>query len=119
MSNLRLRLREALRAAMKARDLTAVAALRTTLGAIDNAEAVDVSDAPSPKGGVIAGAVAGLGAGEVTPRALSERRIASIVQAEVAERQSVAADYERTGRHDFAARLRAEAAVLIAHLDNG
>src|SRR2546421_1109786 len=70
---LRPRLREALRAAMKARDLTAVAALRMTLGAIDNAEAVDVSDAPSPKGGVIAGAVTGLGAGEATRRSLSER----------------------------------------------
>src|SRR5207244_144371 len=51
---LRLRLRQALTAAMKARDAVALSALRSTLGAIDNAEAVDAIDAtqiPRSKGG--------------------------------------------------------------------
>jgi len=116
---LRLRLRQALTAAMKARDAVALSALRSTLGAIDNAEAVDAIDAtqiPRSKGGVIAGAVSGVGAGEVPRRQLSESGIAGIVQAEVADRESAAADYERTGRHDRASRLRAEAAVLTDHI---
>ena len=69
---LRQRLRQALVVAMKARDSMATTALRTTLGAIDNAEAVDISDRPTPKGGPIAGAVVGLEPvrlpGESSPR---------------------------------------------------
>ena len=42
------RLRAALPDAMKARDSVAVAALRSVLGAIDNAEAVDAARAPQP-----------------------------------------------------------------------
>ena len=47
---LRQRLRQALVGAMKGRDSMAIAALRTTLGAIDNAEAVDVPEATHPDG---------------------------------------------------------------------
>jgi uncharacterized protein len=117
---LRVRLRQALTTAMRARDAVAVSALRSTLGAIDNAEAVDANDVvpiPRSPGGVIAGAVPGLGAGEVTRRQLSEDGIAGIVRAEVADREWAAADYERAGRGDRADRLRAEAAVLAAHID--
>ncbi len=41
-------LRKALTAALKARDSVAVAALRSTLAAIDNARAVDPTQAPRP-----------------------------------------------------------------------
>ena len=44
----RQRLRESLKVALNARDKVAVAALRSALSAIDNAEAVDRSHAPSP-----------------------------------------------------------------------
>jgi uncharacterized protein YqeY len=103
---------------MKGRESMAIAALRTTLGAIDNAEAVDTSDRPTPQGGPIAGAVVGHGAGEAPRRELSEGQIRALVQGEVADRESAAADYERLGRHDEATRLRTESAVLIALLRN-
>ena len=48
---LRQRLRQALVGAMKGRDSMAIAALRTTLGAIDNAEAVDIPNDPSQRAG--------------------------------------------------------------------
>jgi uncharacterized protein len=103
---------------MKGRDSMAIAALRTTLGAIDNAEAVDIPERPIPTGGPIAGAVVGHGAGEAPRRELSEGQIRALVQGEVADRESAAADYERLGRHDEANRLRTESAVLIALLRN-
>ncbi len=114
---LRLRLRKALTAAMKAQDAAAVSVLRTTLGAIDNAEAVDGSLPPSSHPGPIAGGVAGLGAGEIARLQLSEQQIADIVQAEAAARQSTAAEYDRLGRPQDAARLRSQAAILVSYLE--
>jgi uncharacterized protein len=110
-----LRLRAALAAAMKTRDATAVGTLRSAPGAIDNAGAVAV--VPPCSGGVIAGAVTGIGAGEAARRQVTESSITDIVRTEVADREAAAIDYERLGRHEPAARLRAEAAVLVAHLD--
>jgi uncharacterized protein len=101
---------------MKARDSAAVAALRSALAAVDNAEAFDVQHASTAGGGVIPGAVTGLGAGEAARRHLSERQVVDIVRAEVADRRSAAADYQRAGRADRAARLTAEADTLAAHL---
>jgi uncharacterized protein len=109
------RLRRALASAMKARDHAAVAALRSAVAAIDNAQAVEGPPAPR-SGGVIAEAVTGLGAGDVPRRELSEDDIAAIVSAELADRRTAAADYERAGQVDAAARLTAEADVLAAHL---
>jgi uncharacterized protein YqeY len=104
---------------MKGRDATAVAALRSALGAIDNAEAVDPSHAPRRQGGVLAGGVAGLGTGEVARRTLSPSDVAAVLRAEVDDRRSAAGEYERLGRPVDAARLRAEAAVIAAQLDSG
>jgi uncharacterized protein YqeY len=113
---LRDRLRAALPPAMKARDRDAVAALRSALAAIENAEAV-APPAPAPlRDGVIPGATAGLGSGEAVRVDLSEDRVAAIVRGEVDERRSAAADYARAGQDDRAARLTAEADVLAAHL---
>ena len=115
---LRRRLRAALVPAMKARDGAAVAALRSALGAIDNAEAVQA--APGPPAGAghpdLAGTVAGVGAAEAARRSLSEAEVEAIVRAEVADRRAAADGYERAGRPDQAGRLRAEADVLDAHL---
>src|SRR5690242_8927025 len=97
----RARLQRRLRDAMKARDTTATAALRATLGAIGNAEAVATPDAEArtPIGdGPIAGAVRGLGAAEVARRELTEADLEAIVRAEIDDRTDAANEYERLGR---------------------
>jgi uncharacterized protein YqeY len=116
--NLRDRLRGALPGAMKARDSTAVAALRSALAAIDNAEAVGAAQAPPPDAGRadLVGTVAGLGAAEVEWRTLSEAQVEKIVRAEVADRRTAAQVYEQAGQPGRAERLRAEADVLGSHL---
>jgi uncharacterized protein YqeY len=130
---------------MKARDKRAVATLRPTLAAIDNAEAVDATQVPSadvdhpasegavpagedapPAGdryaageGAIAGAARGVGAAEVERRVLTAAETEAIVRREVAERQSAAHAYEHAGQAPHAERLRAEAELLNAYLDAG
>ncbi|MFE3029661.1 GatB/YqeY domain-containing protein [Nocardia tengchongensis] len=113
-SALRARLRVALPMAMKARDRDATAALRSALGAIDNAEAVDGSEV---RAGAIENSAVGLGASELPRRDLTESDIAAIVRAEIDDRLSAAGEYEALpGGADRAAALRAEATVLSAHL---
>jgi uncharacterized protein YqeY len=113
------RLRRALPAAIKARDTAAVAALRSALAAIDNAEAADSAQAPPPtvSHAKVAGTVPGLHAAEVPRRTLTGAQIDAIVRAEITERHAAARDYEHAGRLDHAERLRAEAATLSTHLD--
>jgi uncharacterized protein YqeY len=112
-------MRRGLTAAMKARDKPAVAALRSTLAAIDNAEAVDAAaGGGQPAGeGAIAGAALGVGAAEVERRPLTAAETEAVVRREAAERQSAAHAYERAGRALHAERLRAEAELLSAYLD--
>lgn len=113
--SLRERLRAALPAAMKARDRTAMSALRSTLSAIDNAEAVD-RPAGAERGLSIEQSAVGVGAMEVARRDLSDDDVERIVRAEIAEREAAAAGYTASGRAEQAERLRAEAAVLTALL---
>ena len=114
-ARLRADLAEALKYAIRARDAVAVSALRTTLSAIANAEAVDGTQAPAAAGSPhFAGAVAGLGAGEVARRRLSAADVHSIVRAEIAERERAAADYTASGLSAQAERLHAEANVLTS-----
>lgn len=100
---------------MKERDRVAVAALRSALGAIDNAEAVDDTVA-APMDGVIAKSVPGLGAGEAPRRQLSDDDVVAIVRREVEDRQTTAEEYRAAGQPDHAARLDAERDVLLGHL---
>jgi uncharacterized protein YqeY len=127
-------MRRGLTAAIKARDRPAVAALRSTLAAIDNAEAVDVTQVPPAGGrqpvgegqpvgggqpaggGEIAGAALGVGAAEVERRTLTAAEMEAIVRREVAERQTAAQAYERAGQAPHAEALRAEAELLGAYL---
>ena len=109
-------LRQALTAALRARDGVAVSALRSALAAIENAGAVDPAQAPQADSGPIAGAVAGLGAGEVPRRSLGPDELRALVGAEVEHRRTAAREYAELGRPDHADRLRAEADVLAAHL---
>jgi uncharacterized protein len=105
-------LRDALRRAMKDGDRVAVSALRATLGVIDNAEAVDGPATPPPADGVVAHAVAGVGATEVARRMLTDADVRAIVTAEIGERRTAADGYEAAGRGEAVDRLRAEVAVL-------
>jgi uncharacterized protein len=113
--DIRTRLRRALTAALKARDASAVSAL----SAIGNAEAVEVGPSrPAGTGGAhFAGTVAGLGFGEAERRHLSEADVAAIVRAEATERETAAAEYERSGYGEEAARLRGGIQALIAAMD--
>jgi uncharacterized protein YqeY len=107
-------LRTALRDAQRSRDTTAVAVLRETLATIDNAEAPDLSNAPAPGSTAIAGAVQGLGAGDIARRVLAPDEVASIVEREVRERRSTAATYVSLGRTVEAAQLEQQASILDA-----
>src|SRR6478609_309078 len=117
--SLRARLRSALTDAMKARDTVATAALRSALGAIDNAEAVAV-EGPADYGdggmGEIGLGEVGLGVAEVPRRMLSDGDVAAILRAEIAERAAEAVEYDGCGQPERAAQLRAEANVIAALL---
>jgi uncharacterized protein len=117
--DIRTRLRRALGAALKARNAAAISALRLALSAIGNAEAVDPGPGrPAWTGSAhFAGAVSGLGAGEAERRDLSEADVAMIVRAQAAERESAAAEYERSGYAEAAAGLRDGNQVLLAVLN--
>lgn len=114
---MRTRLRHDLTAAIKARDLAAVAALRSVLAAIENAEATEVIRAPRPTASeYIAASTVGLGAAEVERRVLSHSEVHALVHAQVDERSFAADEYEKLGRDDLAGRLRTEADVLREYL---
>lgn len=114
--SLRLRMRQALPEAMRARDKVRVNALRTTLAALDNAEAVAVDEADL-RGGALECSPVGAGTTEAVRRELSEPDVVGVVRAEVAERLEAAAQLTTPAHADRAARLRAEAAVLLGLLD--
>lgn len=117
-------LRGELLTARKQRDTVRVAALRSALAAVDNAETPEstvVSAQPGRPGtptGTVAGSVQGLGAAEVARRVLSDEQIRSLLTAEVDERVGAAATADAGGFPDRAATLRGEAEVLEALLGN-
>lgn len=100
---------------MRARDRVAVAAVRSALAAIDNAEAVDVAPAAARSLSIEQSAV-GLGAAEVARRHLTEADLAAIIRGEIGEREDAAFQMEQAGRADRAEQLRAEASVLRGYL---
>lgn len=114
--SLRERLRLALRRSMKGRDEMAVRVLRSTLGAIDNAEAVRSTPHVPLSEGPIAGALKGLGAGEAQRRELTEQDLRQIVEDEVTDCLQAASDYEKVGQKAAAADLREQAALLRSYL---
>jgi|SRR5829696_5672067 len=121
--DIRARMRRGLVDAMKARDQQAVAALRSTLARIDNAEAVDADalDAePALYSGeghpAVAGSVLGVGAADVDRRVLTPEEMAALVRDDVEEREIAAEVLVRVGRPDQAERLRAQAKLLTGYL---
>jgi uncharacterized protein YqeY len=87
---------------MKARDNAAIGTLRCLLSVVDNAGAQD------PK-------VFGSST-EVPRKSLTEDEVQALMQAEVTSRRAAVADYERGGRHQDAARLRAELLLLARYI---
>ncbi|HTW03977.1 MAG TPA: hypothetical protein VMF87_27005 [Streptosporangiaceae bacterium] len=113
--DVQVRLRTALTDALRRRDIVAISALRSVLGAIGNAEAVEAPPGERRAASEhIAGAAAGLGAGEARRRSLNEAEVGQILQAEISERRAAASDFEDHGQLDRAQRLRGEATVLAA-----
>jgi len=109
-------LRKRIRAALGAKDKPALAVLRETLAAIDNAEAPAMAGSASPaqKEGPFAGSAGSLGAGEVERLALTPEAILQLVEREIRERQEAAAEYTRLGRPQEAGVLVAQAELLAA-----
>ncbi|MGW0608938.1 hypothetical protein [Streptomyces sp. NPDC002788] len=101
---------------MRARDKAAVSALRGTLAALDNAEAVPV-DESALRAGALEQSPVGAGATEAVRRELGEREVLDVVRAEAAERLEAAARLTAPAHAARAERLRAEAAVLLRFLE--
>lgn len=114
--SIRARMRAALTAAMKERDMPSVRAIRSALGAIDNAEAVDSTVEPEriDAESTIAGAVAGGGSTEVRRQTLDEDAVTALLLAEATDRLAAADEYSTAGATERAELLRAEAATISA-----
>jgi uncharacterized protein YqeY len=96
--------------AMKARQSATVATLRSVLAAIDNAEAIPVSESAFPVEPVP-------GQRHEAPRKiLSVEDIHQIVQKEIDERCRASAKYATLGLQAEAARLQTAAALLATYL---
>jgi uncharacterized protein YqeY len=119
-SPLRERLTAELSVAMKARDQPTVAAMRSALAAIANAEAADLP-ATSGTSQAIERSPKGARATEVSRKVLTEAEIQGLVRNEIDERTAAVADYRRAGRADRADRLALEAAALrkVARVEAG
>jgi uncharacterized protein len=115
---LRATLRADLVTAMKLRRPEAVAALRTAIAAIDNAEAVEAPDGIAEVASEhVAGARTGVGSTEVQRRVLSLGEVRTLLRAQVEERRTEADRLDTCERPDPARRLRLEAEVLGRYLD--
>ncbi len=98
------------KAAMKARDKVALAALRSLAARVANAEAVPVDVMPRA-GGVVAAAI-GVGAADAERRMLTMADLRALVAAETEEHEEAARHREALGRIDEAADLRRQAQVI-------
>lgn len=110
VDRLRTRLADDLRTALRARDQIRVVALRSTMGALDNAGAVPADASARPP-------AIGPGAADVPRRTLDAPQVRAIVEAEIRERDDAARQFREVGRADAASRVRAEADVLRPYLD--
>jgi GrpB-like predicted nucleotidyltransferase (UPF0157 family) len=100
---LRARLSADLLTAMKARDKPVVDTLRCLLAVLDNAGAQD------PKA---------FGSSTEAPRkSLTHNELQALMQAELASRSAAIVEYERGGRHQEAARLRAELVLVSRYVE--
>jgi len=110
---MKLRLRDDLRAAMAGKRSAEVAVLRTLLGALDQAEAVD----PVARGREYASPKFGDPEVEVPRKRLSAEEVRAVVVQEHDELRRAADDYARLGRADAAAVCAIKAEVLARYLE--
>ena len=99
---------------MKQRDRAALAAYRTALAAIDNAGAVPLGE--EHRAGAVELSPVGVGRTDAERRSLTEQDMAEIVRLEAQDRLA-AADALASSSADTADRLRREASLLLALLD--
>ena len=99
---------------MRSGDRPLTTAVRTLLGELANAEAVDNSHHQASGDDNFAGSVAGLGAGEAARRTVPVEEQFALLQAEVTELRASADVRETAGRVDEAADLRRAADALDA-----
>lgn len=107
------RLRTDLRAAMKAGATGETGVLRALVAALDNAEAPPIRQSPD----AALGHAFGSGAAEVERLLLGKDAVRRVLLAEIAERETAAAEMRRVGRADRATVLDAEIAVAKRYLD--
>ncbi len=103
---LRQTMQDQLPAAIKAGDVPRVNVLRTTLAAIDNAEAVDLSGPTTPVGLL----------GDVERRRLTDEDIRAIISGERAELSTTATHLRRLGQASRARELDERATILGEYL---
>jgi uncharacterized protein len=111
-SMLRSDLRTRLTAALRERDRPAVAALRSVLAALENAEAVPADSARVDGSEHVAGAVLGVAAGEAARRVLTAAEERDVVDREIAEMLAGAESYDGLGESDRSDELRRVVAVI-------
>lgn len=109
-------MRKDLVAAMKSRSAESVAALRTALAAIDNAEAVDPVHTTGDDDAPIASATAGIGSGDVARRVLTGADVQALLTGLIDEYGSEADRYDALNRSDAADQLRRQASALSRYL---
>lgn len=115
--NVEQQLQDLLRAAMRDRDTAVVAAVRSALSAIANAEAVVGPRTSTTTSAHVAGAAAGLGAAEAQRAVLDEQARRELVAQEVADLWLHAdrlRDHGRIEQADAAQRGAAALSALIA-----
>jgi uncharacterized protein YqeY len=105
--SVRARIQRDLRSAMKARDAVKLRTLRVMLAALDNASAVEQTEAHVPVIGR---------SSDVPRKALAEDDLVAILRREVAERTEAMEQYARLQRREDADRLLAELSILSAYL---
>lgn len=93
---------------MKDRDTLTTKTLRSMLEAMDNASAIPMTAEHVPVYGR---------SGDVPRRIVTEDDYRRIVRNEVASRQAAAQEYERLGRIEAAAQVRAELEVVLRYID--
>ncbi len=106
-SPIRVELRNRLTAAMRARDRQTAGTIRSVLAALENAEALPVTQhgTMAATSEHIAGAAAGLGAAEAPRRTLSADDERALVEREVAELRSASATFATAGQQQRASEL--------------
>lgn len=106
--------RARLKRGLKERDQVAVAAVRSVLAALDNAQAVSAlgTEVETVITESFAGVSLGVGSSEVERRVLGVSEVAGVIEGEIAEREAAAQQYAAAGYDDHAEQLRAEVAVI-------